>query len=194
MPDLELRGAVAELHRLALDEWPNLPEGSPPVEILMEGPGGTGKTTGLVSLFFSLAVRYPGSRQLWVRETRASMTDSVLATFHDDVLPPGHYLNGRRPTDHTKHYRLNNGSEIVLGGLDRPSRLYSTSFDLVYVNEVFELPSDDPWQRFLRSLRNRRFTDGASAPFHVLIGDTNPEDPGHWANQRFLPDDVDRLL
>lgn len=194
MPQLELRGAVAELHRLARDVWPNLPPGSPPIEVLTEGGGGTGKTVGLVSLLFSLAIRYPGSRQLWVRDTRASLTDSVLATFHQDVIPPGHYLQDTRPTDHTKHYRLRNGSEIVLGGLDRPSRLYSTSFDAVFVNEVFELASDDPWQRFLRALRNRKFTDGKSNPFHLLIGDTNPDNPQHWVNMRFLPSDVDVLI
>jgi len=190
MAELELRGAIAELHRLAAEEWPYLPEGSPPIEVLVEGPGGTGKTTGLVSLFLILALRYPGSRQLWVRDTRKSLTDSVLSTFHSDVLTPGHYLNRRRATDQTVRYLFHNQSEIVLGGLNHPSRLYSTSWDLVYINEVFEVTDDDPWRRFLRGLRHGRFTDGHTIPWHLLIGDTNPEDPGHWCNQRFLPEEV----
>ena len=187
MPDLEFRGGVAALHRLAFTDWVNLPEGSPPIECVVSGPGGTGKTTGILGLLLRLLVAYPKSRQLWCRMTRADLTDSVLASFEDDVLPEDSYLLDGPQRKDRHGYVLANGSEVVLAGMDRPSKKFSTSFDVVYFNELFEMPDEDAWEKFRRALRNRRM------PFHLLIADTNPESETHWVYLRNQGPEVVRL-
>ena len=56
-------------------------------EQLLEGPAGTGKSRGLCELSFMVATHFAGCRILFVRQTRESMTESILVTFEDHVVP-----------------------------------------------------------------------------------------------------------
>ena len=147
-------------------------------EIVLSGPAGTGKSLAWLAKFHAMAQRYPRSRWLFVRKTRASLTDSALVTFEERILGGSEHplaVNAQRYTRHS--YQYANGSEIVLGGMDRPTRLYSTEFDGVYVQEANELTLGE-WESLLRTLRNRR------VPFQQLVGDCNPDAPTHWLYQR----------
>ncbi|HEY9015154.1 MAG TPA: phage terminase large subunit, partial [Gemmatimonadales bacterium] len=74
-------------------------------------------------------------------------------------------------------YRYPNGSEIVVGGLDKPEKVMSTEFDLIYIQEATECEERD-WEMATTRLRNGRM------PYQQLIGDCNPDAPTHWLYQR----------
>ena len=52
-------------------------------------------------------------------------------------------------------YHYPNGSEVVVGGLDKPSKVMSTEYDLVYVQEAIELFENDA--PLVRSVRDNRY-------------------------------------
>lgn len=156
-------------------------------EILLEGPAGTGKSRGGLEKAHICASKYAGMRALFVRKTRASMTDSTLVTFEDKVLPEDSPIaNGPARTQrHAYHYA--NGSEIVIGGMDKASKVMSTEYDLIVVDEGTELSEDD-----LESL-STRLRNGVM-PYQQLIVMVNPGPPSHWLNQRALRGAMRRLL
>jgi len=57
-------------------------------EVLLSGPARTGKSRALLKLMHLRASKYPGSRHLIARKTRASLSESGLVTFEEKVLPP----------------------------------------------------------------------------------------------------------
>ncbi len=165
-------------------------------EVLIEGAAGTGKSRGIGHLLFWAAHRWPGIRILVVRKTRASLTNSFLQTWEDEVVPAGHEMLNGAARGHRDNYDFGNGSVMELGGLDHPSRLYSTQYDIVYVQEAIELTLDE-WERFFRALRH--FQGGKSAPdkaikFQLLLGDTNPGPETHWLNERCKEGTCERLV
>lgn len=174
------RRAMAQLFKLA---W----EGCPYDELLLDGPAGTGKSRCTGQFLHWTAENYPGSRMLVVRQTRASLTESWMATFEEHVLEPGHEA-AEGPKALNRHsYDYDNGSRIVMGGLDKPGRMYSTEWDVVLVVEAFEV-SLDAWERFHRALRHQ------VTPYQLLIGETNPDTAEHWLNQRCLEGKCHRLV
>ena len=74
-------------------------------------------------------------------------------------------------------YRYPNGSEIIVGGLDKPGKIMSTEFDGAYVQEAIELNEND-WESITTRLRN------GVMPFQQLLADTNPDRPQHWLKVR----------
>lgn len=143
-------------------------------EILLEGPAGTGKSYACLKKIDRNAVRYPGSRQLIVRKTRTSLTQTALVTFEQKVLIPG-----GRVRFHTtlQAYLYPNGSVVVVGGLDKDSKVMSSEYDAIYVQEATELEEND-WEALTTRLRN------GVIPHQQLIADCNPAQPSHWLNQR----------
>lgn len=169
--DWELRGAMAALFDSA------------DPEVLVEGRAGTSKTTGILCKIIDRAERFPGSRHLIARQTRVSLTESVLVTF-DRLVGPGcdGYTDVQRSHRHVNAF--SNGSTIVWGGLDKPESLFSTEWDTVYIPEATETALD-AWDLLGRAMRHNR-TD-----YHQRIADCNPGAPGHWLNKRANPaDDV----
>ena len=158
-----------------------LESGTLPKDLLIDGPAGTGKTFGILAVIHHLCCRYPKFRALVCRQTRASLTESVLATFEEDVLPAfGHeFLKAGQRRSHRTDYLYPNGSRIVLAGLDKPARVLSTAWDLVYVNEAIEA-LEEAWD----TLGSRQDRPGRDGRFGYLIGDTNPGDPAHWLKKR----------
>lgn len=109
------------------------------------------------------------------------------------------------------HYEYENGSVIVVGGLDSPDRLFSTEWDVVYVAEATETTLD-AWEKFARGMRSKAISmnaegapvsegqeqaidvDGKPRYWHQRIADCNPAQPGHWLNQRCNAGLMARLL
>jgi hypothetical protein len=156
-------------------------------EVLIEGPAGTGKTRGILQKIVALADKYPGSRHLICRKTRASMTESVLVTLETKVLPSGHPILSGPQRSHRTHYDFPNGSTIVVGGMDNATRTFSTEYDTVTYFEAIE-GSEDEWENLHRALRNGRMG------YHQAIADTNPGQQSHWLNQRASTDKMTRLI
>jgi phage terminase large subunit len=153
-------------------------------EVVLSGPAGTGKSTAALTKPHACCEKYPGARALMLRKTRVSLTESALVTFEDKVVPEGHPILAG-PSRGARHaYRYTNGSTIVCGGLDRPGKIFSTEFDLIFVQEAIEL-DENGWEALTTRLRNGKI------PYQQLLADTNPDRPTHWLKRRC---DADRAL
>lgn len=176
-------------------------------EILLEGPAGTGKTRALCHRLYDICERFKNARVLACRKTRASMTESVLVTFEEDVFPPDHEaVVNRVGRAFRRSYDFRTGSTIVLAGLDDPRRIMSTQFDIVACFEATELTQND-WEMLSSRLRHgaivpKNLTNlpygmkvkmaarwpkdesGQFIPIHQQIADCNPEGETHWLNLR----------
>lgn len=146
-------------------------------EIVMSGPAGTGKSRAALEKLHLCAEKYPGMRGLILRKTRASLTESGLVTFEEKVVPAGHPCLKGPQRNQRQIYRYPNGSEIVVGGLDKSQRVMSTEFDMAYIQEAIEVAEGD-WENVTTRLRN------GVMPYQPLIADTNPDGPQHWLYQR----------
>jgi hypothetical protein len=159
-------------------------------EVLIEGPAGTGKTRGICEKSLAIACKYAGARVLWVRKTRSSMTESVLVTFEEKVLPPGSPIKDGPRRMQRQSYIIphpgGNNSTIVIGGLDNPERTLSTEFDLVVAFEATEI-TEGEYEMLHRALRNN------VVPYQQAICDCNPSNPGHWLNRRASTPKMKRL-
>jgi PBSX family phage terminase large subunit len=146
-------------------------------EIVLSGPAGTGKSRGCLEKLHACALKFPGMRALIVRKTRESLTESALVTFESKVVPRMDPLvdNTQRRLRQAYHYP--NGSEIVVGGMDKASKVMSTEYDLIYAQEAIEFTEAD-WEALISRLRN------GVMPFQQIIGDTNPDTPTHWLRRR----------
>lgn len=185
--------------------------------VLYHGPANSSKTLTCCAKLMEYANLYPGFRGLMCRATRAAMTQSVLVTFENKVLPADHPSRGGVGREHRTSYQWPNGSEIVIGGMDNPDRVMSTEYDLIYVAEAHEI-DEDGYEKLITRLRNKRVrfadiaanrpdlhvptsgralmvVDGRWVPvesefFHQIIADTNPQHPGHWLWRRHLRGDM----
>lgn len=146
-------------------------------EILMAGPAGTGKSRACLEKMHLCAQKYPGMRGLFVRKIRASCTESCLVTYEDKVVPEGHPCVKGPQRLNRQSYKYPNGSELVVGGMDKSSKTLSTEYDIIYVQEAIELVEDD-WELLTRPLRNGKM------PYQQIIADTNPDKPTHWLKMR----------
>lgn len=164
------RGAAAELFRCKAPE------------VMIEGPAGTGKTRAVLEKCFQLAEEYPGCRIVFARQTRVSMTETVLVTWERFVVPKGHQcLNGPK-RGNRKYYEFPNGSVIVVAGLENAESedghpIMSAEFDLACIFEALEVAQND-YEKVLTRLRL------GVIPYQMLIVDCNPGAPGHWLNRR----------
>lgn len=156
-------------------------------EILIEGPAGTGKSRAVLEKIFIVANKYDGCRIAIARETRKSLTSTILVTWEELVVPQGHpVLKGAR-REQRSIYRFPNGSEIVCCGLDDPDKIMSGEFDLIYVAEATDT-QEDTVEKLTTRLRWNRL------PYQQLILDCNPAHPLHWLNLRFHRPGKTRLL
>ena len=147
-------------------------------EVLISGPAGTGKSRACLEKIHYLMQKHDGARALIIRKTRASLTESALQTYEHWVLGSGHpIIAGGARRQFRKSYIYPNGSEIIVGGLDNPTRIMSTEYDIIFVQEAIELIEDE-YESLTTRLRNN------VVPFQSLIGDTNPGAPAHWIKQR----------
>ena len=162
----ELRGNNARLRDLTDD-----------AEVILVGAAGTGKTLAVLAYLNEIALSYAKSRILIVRKVRADLANSVLVTFERDILGDDSPLSANVKRENRKVYRYPNGSEIIVGGMDRPGRILSAEYDIIFAAEAVQLTLED-WETLV--MRNR----STVVPFQQVIGDTNPDRPDHWIKQR----------
>lgn len=143
-------------------------------ECMLEGPAGTGKSRANLEYLNYWAMQYPSCRLLMVRKTRRSLTESGMVTLEQKVLHPA---QGVRFKSSVQQYQYPNGSVIAVGGLDKPSKIMSSEWDIIYCQESTELSEDD-WESCSIRLRNGRL------PIQQMIGDCNPGPSSHWIKQR----------
>jgi phage terminase large subunit len=156
-------------------------------EILMDGPAGTGKTRAILEKINFCCMKYSRLRVLGVRKTRESMTESALWTYEDKVIPEGSPMLRGPQRNLRQTYRYPNGSEFVIGGMDKASKIMSTEYDIIAGFEATELTEEDH-ESLTTRLRNGRM------PYQQIILDCNPGSPNHWLNARANTDKMTRLL
>lgn len=158
-------------------------------EVCLEGPAGTGKSVAAALKLFVACELVPGVRCLIVRKTRVSLTQSTLVTF-ERIVPKGHSILEGASRAHRPSYQFQNGSEIALLGLDSGtmgSRIRSTEFDLIWVEEGFELHEEE-FENLTGRCRN------GVLPYQQLMTTTNPDRANHWLNRRCSEGATLRLL
>lgn len=158
-----------------LDLWHNRAP-----QVLVSGPAGTGKSRSCLEKLHFAALANPRMRGLIIRKTQVSMTSTALVTYRTEVAVEAiaagvvHYFGGN--SQEPAAYRYENGSTIVLGGIDKPTKIMSSQYDMIYVQEAIELTKDD-WESLTTRLRNGVMS------FQQLLADTNPSSPTHWLKQ-----------
>jgi hypothetical protein len=189
----EVRGAPRKLFRLAQEEVQAALAGGEARQVhewMLHGGGGTGKSRGILMWLWWLMDNY---RSLWpecppdknlrilaCRQTRVSLTQAALATWEDAVVPRNHpILEGAGRAQRMSYIHPSTGAELVLAGMDEPTRLFSTDYDIIYVQEATEV-TEAAWESLRRGLRNW------ALPFQMLVGDCNPDAPRHWLRRRML--------
>jgi hypothetical protein len=150
-------------------------------EVLLSGPAGTGKSRGCLEKLHMMALLNPGMRGLIVRKTLASLGSTALVTWREHVVKEALEQGivrfyGGSPQE-SPQYKYSNGSVIVVGGMDKATRIMSSEYDVVYVQEATELTTTD-WENITTRLRNGVIS------FQQLIADCNPDIPTHWLKQR----------
>lgn len=156
-------------------------------ELLIAGPAGTGKSYACLLKVHLMALQNPGSKYLLVRKTHVSLTATGLATFRDHIIQEALRTklvywfggNGEKPPGYI--YRNGEfggpGSTVSVGGMDNPTKIMSSEYDLIYVQEATEFVKDD-WEKCTTRLRNGKVS------FQQLLADCNPEGPDHWLKLR----------
>jgi PBSX family phage terminase large subunit len=150
-------------------------------EVLVSGPAGTGKSRACLEKLHLMALLNPGMRGLIVRKTAVSLTSTALVTWRNfvvkEALATGLVTYYGGSGEEPAQYRYNNGSTIMVCGMDKSTRVMSSEYDLIYVQEAIELTQDD-WEALTTRLRN------GVVSFQQLIADTNPSTPTHWLKKR----------
>lgn len=146
-------------------------------ELLLSGPAGTGKSVACLNKIYWAADQYPGMRALIVRQVRASLTETGLVSWEKLVLPPGSQVLSGPSRGQRIVYTFPNGSQVNTGGLDRPDKIMSSEYDLIYVQEATEL-KEEGWEALSTRLRN------GVMPYQQLLADCNPSAPTHWLKKR----------
>jgi len=137
-------------------------------ESVLEGPADTGKSRSCLEYVHGCCEKYARAQWAIVRKTRSSITETAQKTYEKWVRPLG-----RSRLWHDLEYRYPNGSVIVLAGMDEPSRILSSEFDGIYVQQAEELDVEE-WETLTTRVTGR----GAVMPYVRLIADMNPTDPG----------------
>lgn len=150
-------------------------------EVLISGPAGTGKSRACLEKIHMMCMLTPGTKALILRKTLASLGSSALATWRKFVVPEAMaigevvYYGGSK--EEPAQYRYKNGSSVVIGGLDKATRVMSTEYDIIYIQEATECTLDD-LEMVNTRLRNWNIS------FQQLLMDCNPAGDKHWLKLR----------
>ncbi len=143
-------------------------------ECVASGPAGTGKSSACLAKLAFFCEKAPNIRCLIVRKTRESLTESGLVTLEQKILAPGSSVLRGPMRRLRSSYRFANGSEIVIGGLDKASKVMSTEYDLIYcfVGET-RVDSPSPIQKAFRRPYSGPLVTIRTALGHELTGTPN---------------------
>lgn len=150
-------------------------------EVLLSGPAGTGKSVACLWRLHMAATLNPGMRGLIVRKTLRSLGSTALVTWREKVahgaIKAGQVKFYGGSSSEPAQYIYANGSVIVIGGMDNATRIMSSEYDMIYVQEAIELSEND-WEALTTRLRN------GVREVQQIIADTNPDRPTHWLKRR----------
>lgn len=150
-------------------------------EVLVCGPAGTGKSRACLEKLHLMCLINPGMRALMARKTHISLTSTGLVTYREKVakeaIENGDVVWFGGNAQEPPCYRYSNGSRIIVCGLDKNTRIMSSEYDVIYVQEATEISEDD-WDALVTRLRN------GAISFQQILADCNPDKPTHWLKAR----------
>jgi PBSX family phage terminase large subunit len=151
-------------------------------EVVVSGPAGTGKSVGGLTKQHLAAMKYPGSAHLLLRKTAASLGASTLEVYRKHVavasLATGEVEYYGGSTSEPPQYRyVRNGSKIVIGGMDKPSKIMSSAYDTAVMDEGTEFFVQD-FEAVISRMR------AGNMPYSQIIMMCNPDSEYHWIYQR----------
>ena len=157
-------------------------------EVILHGGVNTGKTLNNFMRAHLYAMKYPGSRILFVRKALADLVRTAVATYEDVILPcpvedPSCPVRLRTNKEGATWYQYKeNGSRIFLGGMNNRGSVLSGEYDLVVTVQTEEFEEED-WEYFLTRIGRGA---GKNGPYAMVLGDANPHVLGrmHWIMQR----------
>lgn len=173
MPDFELTAKQVEANDLL---------GGGQRHTLLVGGSRSGKTTLLVRAILIRAIRVPNSRHVILRfrnnAARVSIALDTLPSVQRKCFP------GVPLTEHRQdgYFKLPNGSEIWIGGLDdkeRVEKILGNEYASIYFNECSQIP----YASVLIALT--RLAQTVPDLKQRAYYDLNPIGKGHWTNQLF---------
>lgn len=145
-------------------------------EVLISGPAGTGKSRACLEKILLVCLLTPNTRALILRKTLRSLGSSALVTWRNyvakEALATGTIVYYGGSSQEAAQYRFKNGSSVTIGGLDNATRIMSTEYDIVYVQEATEITIDEI-EMIKTRLRNWKIG------FQQLIMDCNPSSDKH---------------
>lgn len=172
-----VRGPMKRLHRQEGD-----------LHVCISGPAGTGKTYSTLMWLHLILLKYPGTRAFLARKTHRALAATTLASFREKVaalsIEQGHLHYYGGSGSEPASFRYENGSRLIIGGLDDPEKIKSLEVSLIVVDEATELKRND---YDVLKTRLRGASPGAY-PWYRLILMTNPDAPNHWIK---TSDDID---
>ena len=160
--------------------------------ILLFGGSRSGKTFVLVYAIIARAFKSPTSRHIILRHRFNAVKQSIGM----DTLPKVMRLcfpNSRYQLNRTDWlFKLDNGAEIWLGGLDdkeRVDQILGKEYATIYFNEASEI-SYHAVATAMSRLAQRCFQHCPGRPGSLLINkaffDCNPPGRSHWSHQLFI--------
>lgn len=178
-PPIDLRGGVAQIAQI-IAEGTTDPRG-----LLAEGGAGTGKTHGLQCVMHADCLANPGSRWIMGRQTRASMTTTVLEEPWERYVVKDSLERGSVKIEggtQRKAYRYFNGSSVIPAGVDDVSKLMSGGFRGILLHEVTGAQgagasgiNENQFQYLMTRLGRREHG--------FLVLDCNPSSADNWVNR-----------
>lgn len=150
-------------------------------EVLVSGPAGTGKSRACLEKILAVCLLTKNTRALILRKTQRSLGSTALVTWRNfvikEALETGEVVYYGGSQQEAAQYRFKNGSTVTIGGLDNPTRVMSSEYDIIYIQEATEITVTD--LEYVKSrLRNWRVS------FQQLIMDCNPAGDKHWLKLR----------
>jgi len=150
-------------------------------EVVLSGAAGTGKSLACLYRLHLAALNNEDIRCLIVRKTAVSLGATTLVTFRKKVAAEAlrhgatSWYGGSQ--QEAAGYRYSNGSVINVGGMDKPEKVLSSEYDLIFCDEATELTVTD-WETLGTRLRNGQLS------WQQQIAACNPAHPTHWIKQR----------
>lgn len=150
-------------------------------ELLISGPAGTGKSRACLEKLYAICLLTPNVRGLIVRKTLRSLGSTALVTWRNyvakEALETGQVVYYGGSSQEAPQYRFRNGSTITIGGLDNPTRIMSSEYDIAYIQEATEITIED-LEYIKTRMRNWRIS------FQQVLMDCNPGSDKHWLKIR----------
>jgi hypothetical protein len=154
--------------------------------IFVEGPRGTSKSRGILTVLLRRLFKYPGARLIIGRQFRSDLTKTILATLEEEVFPAfGLSVPGGAHRENRSEYRLANGSLIFPIGIDQGVGALSLGATFAYLAEITEKGMrEETVTDIAGALRWMRSPEHPELPDYTqMILDGNPVAPDHFANR-----------